>query len=112
MKNFTKINRTLAVKKNQFLLNLVGRRSYKQCLVSIICLLMLTVGVGNAWGGTYTYDFSTVTDTWYTTSAKTVTVSTGSNPTPPIYYSDGTAWTGSGTSYYFNASCWASLAPL
>ena len=33
------------------------------CLASLICLCMLTVGVGNAWGATETFDFSSGTAT-------------------------------------------------
>ena len=59
--------------KNKNLLNLVGRKSYEQTrrerfglksivsrfsLVSLICVLMLTLGVGNAWGDVlYTEDW-------------------------------------------------------
>lgn len=53
-------------------------------------MVLMTVGVGSVLGGVYTYDFST-TDSWYTTSAKTNNVSTGSDLTS-FYDYNGIAW--------------------
>ena len=98
-----------------FLTNLFGQRSEKTTrqsghtlesivsrfsLISLICACMLTLGIGNAWGYTYVFDVAN----WYTTSDKTVNLTTGTNPTNQFYYSDGTAWSGSGTNYYIHAS--------
>lgn len=67
-------------------------------------IILCSIGSGNVWGATYTYDFSTVASKWYTNSTHTTTAGTGSgNNYTTIYYTDGTTWTASGTNHYFNS---------
>ena len=96
---------------NKFLLNLLGfnpdvtnRKSRhaiesivsRLCLAILICLCMLTVGVGNAWGATEELTMSemgwTASSTKPTSiSATTATIAVAKNSagTAPTYYSDG-----------------------
>ncbi len=105
--------------KNLFLLNRSGMSPEVTCrkgrhaiesivsrfsVASLICLCMLTIGSGNAWGGQYTYNFADATK-WYTTSAKTTNVSTGNtNNYDSFYDTNGVAWTASGASRYFSGT--------
>ena len=117
--------------KNKNLLNLVGRKSYEQtrkgrytldsivsrlCLVSLLCVLMLTVGVGNVWGENWSYTFST-TPTWtpnsgtsrsMTINSATWSVSTGTATGSPSTwgeyanaYSSGGITFGNSSKHYY-----------
>lgn len=66
--------------------------------------LLVILGTGQMWATKYEYDFSTITNTWYTNSTHTTAVSTGSsNNYTTIYHAGGTTWTADGTNHYFNS---------
>ncbi len=54
-------------------------------LASLICLCMMTIGVGNAWGATYTYDFTKGSSTSYWTSDNSSTA-VGTSNISTFYY--------------------------
>ena len=82
--------------RNFYFLSNLCKTTIKTC--SIVAIL-LTVGVGDVWGSTYTYDFSSNSN-WYTTSAKTTNVPYSSNYAT-FYDKNKTAWSGTGTNYKF-----------
>ena len=64
-------------------------------LVSVLAIL-LTIGVGSAWGAQYVYVCNTNAN-WVTTSGGSTNVSYDAAFSTTCYYTDGTAWSGSGT---------------
>ena len=100
---------------NKFLLNLLGfnpdvtnRKSRhaiesivsRLCLASLICLCMLTVGVGNVWGATTTLAGWTFTSSSYPSNKTNFTATTGTMTTSSTFYLNGTGSTWNATKGY------------